>query len=369
MGIDLPPSRGFIATLLPATMAALLYAAAAWIALALAVMPGFAASIFPAAGIALAASLVYGWRVLPGVALAAFLVSALLSGPRPASNLLIPWLVAAVNGLAAAAQAALGARLLLGPGALREGRDWPLREPRDIVAFCLLGALLPCTLSATLTLATMMLGGVMPTATAPTAWWTWWLGDALGVIVAAPIALSLIGRPRADWAPRRLSVGLPLLAALILLAEATIQVAQWDRQRRQDLFSRDAQAATLAVLDQLRESRAALAAMQAYLAAPGPQDEAALQRAAAPWLSRWVGLQAVGIAEADASMAPTGAVQAAAGDGRAILVRQVVRQTVPEAGDAVRPGLDLHAVAAAREALAQALQSTDAHATPPLRLL
>ena len=66
----------------------------------------------------------------------------------------------------------------------------------------------------------------------PFTWWTWWAGDALGMLIGAPIVLTLIGRPRDDWAPRRLHRRrCRCCSSTALLAPAIAQVARWDEQR------------------------------------------------------------------------------------------------------------------------------------------
>ena len=96
------PAAGPLALLLPALLTALAYAAAGQLALFLALPPSFAAPIYPPAGIALAAALVYGWRALPGVLLGAYVVNGWLVGPRGGTPLLM-------HGVALAS--ALGATL------------------------------------------------------------------------------------------------------------------------------------------------------------------------------------------------------------------------------------------------------------------
>ena len=52
-------------------------------------------------------------------------------------------------------------------------------------------------------------------------WGTWWIGDLSGMLIATPIASTLIGRPRSEWAPRRIPVGvtLALVTAFLALAD------------------------------------------------------------------------------------------------------------------------------------------------------
>jgi len=219
----------------PALLTALAYVLAGQLALGLAAYPAYAAPLFPAAGLALAAVLVYGWRALPGVVLGAFIVSGVLSEPhglRPAAA----WFGAGLIGLGAAAQAAVGAwlmrRKLSGPVSLA--------EPRDALGLCLWGAAVACLVNAAVAGANLWLVQKVPGGSALVAALTWWSGDALGVLIGTPIALTLIGRPRELWAPRRLTVALPLLVVTAALTLAMITVAGGDWRRGLSVFERDA---------------------------------------------------------------------------------------------------------------------------------
>ena len=87
-------SRGEIGTemlsrsvryLLQVILLAAAYLAAAWIGLAFAIPPGNATAVWPASGIALAAVLLLGMRVWPGVWLGALLANSLLTAVSPAT--------------------------------------------------------------------------------------------------------------------------------------------------------------------------------------------------------------------------------------------------------------------------------------------
>ena len=58
---------------------------------------------------------------------------------------------------------------------------------RDVVGLVVLAAGLSTVVSATIGVTSGWLGGVIPAATAWKAWYTWWLGDALGALVVAPL--------------------------------------------------------------------------------------------------------------------------------------------------------------------------------------
>jgi len=61
--------------MLEIVVVAIVYAVAGKLSLLLAIPPGYATAVWPAAGIALAAVLLCGYRVLPGVWIGSFLVN------------------------------------------------------------------------------------------------------------------------------------------------------------------------------------------------------------------------------------------------------------------------------------------------------
>ena len=195
---------------------ALAYAGVAAAALMLAGPPAFASPLYPSAGIALAATLVFGPAALPGVFLGALLANGTLISARGGEFWPLE-VLPLVIGLGATAQAWAGAALL------RRFVQQPLvlNAPRDIVLAAALGV-------ATLAL---WFAGVVPTGGVLGSWLTWWQGDTLGVLIGTPLVLTLVGQPAEDWRARRRTLGLPLLVVVMLLSGAIFQLARTDRQR------------------------------------------------------------------------------------------------------------------------------------------
>ncbi|WP_284615638.1 CHASE domain-containing protein [Aquabacterium humicola] len=372
--------RALLGVVLPAVLTAAAYAAAGQLALMLAIPPGYAAPIYPSAGIALAAMLVYGWRALPGVVIGSFIVNALLAAPRsvPGGTALA---LAAVIGVGAGAQAALGDWLVRS-----RVRSRALAEPRDVLAFCLFGALAACLVNATIATTALSAAGVVPADNRAYTWWTWWAGDSLGVLIGAPIALTLIGQPRSDWAPRRIALALPLLAATGLLAVATIQVARLEELRNRTAFERAASAAAEAASNQLQHALFALEAMHGLFIASGEVSREEMQRAAGPWLRLPVQLQAIGFSQsvprADFARFEQ---QAAAADGRPMRIFErrerggepisaqdaqalVIRYVEPFERNASALGVNALSIPAVREAVQRAIGTDEAAASAGFRL-
>jgi len=284
---DRPKSPAWVLVL-----AALGYALTGWLALQLAFAPSYAAPLYPPAGIALAAALVYGRPALAGAALGAFAVNVGLSAARGQFELAalgVPLVIA----LGAALQAQLGCWLVR----RHVAQPLTLALPGDIWRFLVLGALVACLTNASLATLTLGLSGAVPTDALAFTWWTWWLGDSLGVLIAAPAVLTLIGQPRHAWAPRRSTVALPLVGVTLLLGAATLAVNRWDEQRLSSAFERQADTAAEAVSHWLNGPLQALQAVHGALHVYPQMTRDEHRQAAAWWLQQPLYLQAVGFSE------------------------------------------------------------------------
>jgi PAS domain S-box-containing protein len=262
-----------------------------------------ASPMYPAAGIALACTIVYGWRVLPAVALGAFIVGAWVAAKPGLSQhtLLLPVAMA----LGATLQAWLGAYLVKRflPAPLK------LSATREIAGFFVLGALVACLVNASVGTATLYAMRALTASDVAFTWGTWWVGDCLGVFIAAPIVLTLIGQPRADWAPRRTTVAVPLMLVTLLLAAAINQVAHWDTQRTQAVTEREANNALTALTFRLQQPLFALQALQGAYVAAAEVNAVEFKRVTQPWLVPGGAVYAMGfnerVAQADVIAAET----------------------------------------------------------------
>jgi signal transduction histidine kinase/ActR/RegA family two-component response regulator len=174
---------------------AVAYFFAARVGFALALDAGQVTAVWPPTGIALAAVLTFGLRAAPGVLIGAFAANASVNEP---------WLVAAGIGVGNALEAVAGAYLLR-----RFGFDRRLARVRDVLAL-LAAAIASPLISATVGVGCLVGGNVQPAAAFSELWKLWWIGDALGALIAAPVLLVWT----ADALPRRRTA--PLEAAALL---------------------------------------------------------------------------------------------------------------------------------------------------------
>ena len=212
---------------------ALLYLATGKLALLLAIPPGYATAIWPPAGIALGALLVFGQRFWPGVLLGSFLTNVATSfdPSRTLESLVMTGSIAAGAALQAYVGAGLIHRFL--------GRDIRLNNEREVFAFYLIGGPLACATNASIGVGTLAMFGAIPVNAIAYSWWTWWVGDTIGTLIFAPLILMWCSTDPL-WRSRRPAVTLPLagmLSAAILVFIYTSS-AEWRDMEAE--FQRDA---------------------------------------------------------------------------------------------------------------------------------
>lgn len=182
---------------------AAIYIVAALLGLSLDAVSGFASLVWPPTGIALAAVLLLGRRIWPGVFIGALIANALTGAPALAA------LGIATGNTLEAIVAAYALRRVA-------GFQLSLDRLRDVLALILFAATLSTMISATIGVATLYFNGIVaPEATGET-WRTWWLGDAIGALLVTPLILVWATRPRLDISPHRMTEAALLMVGLIV---------------------------------------------------------------------------------------------------------------------------------------------------------
>jgi PAS domain S-box-containing protein len=184
------------------TIVAAAYIGAAEAGFALAFATKQVTAIWPPAGIALAAFLLRGNKIWPGVFIGAFVSNAMSHEP-----------------VYTAAGIAVGNTLgpLFGAYLLRRfvEIDIGLSRLRDVMGLALLGAPLAMLLTATNGVLNLVLGGIIPWTAGPSVWWVWWVGDSMGALLVAPTLLTWYANPYPVWPSARLLEFAAALAALV----------------------------------------------------------------------------------------------------------------------------------------------------------
>jgi integral membrane sensor domain MASE1 len=207
---------------------AAVYFAAGRLALMLAIPPGYATAVWPAAGLALAGVLWRGPSVMPGILAGSFLVNIGTSlDSTNAWTILRSTLLAISVGGGAAWQANVGARLV------RRYVGFPnsLAELPDVIRFLLLGGPVSCLVSASWGVLSLWSGGILAAENTLFNWFTWWVGDTIGAMIFAPLALIWLTGPRQGSARRRMALSLPLGVTFALAVALFIFASAADQNR------------------------------------------------------------------------------------------------------------------------------------------
>ncbi len=184
----------------------LIYFVAGYLSLKLAIVNPSASPVWPPAGIALAALLVFGYRVWPAIFIGAFLVNITTAG-----NFFTSLGIASGNALEAVCGAWLVNRFA--------GATQVFDRPQNVFKFAL-AAMISTTVSPSLGVTSIALGGFAHWSNYGQIWTTWWLGDASGDLVFAPLLLLWsIPTTQRKWHRAEVIEVSVLLLLLLVLAE------------------------------------------------------------------------------------------------------------------------------------------------------
>ena len=187
---------------------AIVYVVSARAGLMMDAVAGFATLVWPPSGLALAALLLFGTGLWPGVFAGAFLANLITGAPVP---------VALGIGLGNTLEA------LLAVYALRRiaGFQVSLERLADVIGLIVIAAGLSTMVSATIGVASLHFGGIVAGSQLAETWRAWWLGDLMADLVFAPVLLVWAGGSRRRLEPKRrleaIALGIAVVAASLLI--------------------------------------------------------------------------------------------------------------------------------------------------------
>jgi integral membrane sensor domain MASE1 len=203
---DPVPRFRFLKNLTILTVLAFVYFFAGKLGLRLAFANPSATAVWPPTGIAFAAFLILGFWVWPSILIAAFLTNLTTSGS------LITSVVIAIGNTAEGMLAAYLVKRFAG------GRHF-LERTQNLFKFVFLAAVMSTMVSATCGVTSLTLGGFAKWANHQAIWLTWWLGDAAGDLVVAPLLILWAISTRLAWYKARLLEAAVLLFCLFLVGQ------------------------------------------------------------------------------------------------------------------------------------------------------
>lgn len=172
--------------------------------LSMAVVNKSASAVWPPTGVALAALLLYGRSLWPGVFIGAFLVNYHTQG-----TVLSSIGIATGNTLEALAGLWLVTRFAGGVKAFA--------RTHNFFKYLLVAAFLSTTLSATFGVTSLCLSGFSSWDQYGGVWFTWWLGDMVSNIVVTPLIVLWLTQPEVDLKPAHVLEALGLFVMILLV--------------------------------------------------------------------------------------------------------------------------------------------------------
>ncbi|HLQ78148.1 MAG TPA: MASE1 domain-containing protein, partial [Terriglobia bacterium] len=190
--------------IVPISLLAVLYFVAGKLGLTLAFVHPSATAIWPCSGIAISALLLFGFDLWPAILLGAFLVNLTTAGSVATSIG-----IATGNTLEAIAGTFMLLRFANGTKAMQ--------RTVDIFKFALLGAMTSSTIAATMGASSLLWGGFATEQDFAPIWMTWWLGDAVGIILIVSLVLLWKSKPVLRWRWTYVLEAVGLLACLVFI--------------------------------------------------------------------------------------------------------------------------------------------------------
>jgi integral membrane sensor domain MASE1 len=170
-------------------------------------------AVWPPTGLAVWAILYFGWRGWPAIWLAAFIANVTTH---------VPWLAASGIATGNTLEALLAGWLLH----RFFGVDRTLDSLRQVTGFVIAAAVVSTIVSATIGVTTLCVAGLQPWARFGLLWSIWWLGDATGALLIAPVLLTgswlwrrdgIAGRPGEAAALEIAAVAIPMIVFVVPL--------------------------------------------------------------------------------------------------------------------------------------------------------
>ncbi len=252
----------------------------------LSLAPGSAAPVWPAAGVALAAVLLYG----NGAAIAIFLAEFLFLWFT--SEVDLAWFQVLFISTGGALQPLLGAWLV------RRFAAFPnsLATFADVTRFLFWGGLVATLVGASVTTGMLWQQG-FDAATPPLAltfyWLSWWVADAAGVCLVTPVLLAWLS-PRVElWRPRRWSITGSTAVMLLLLVALVGVNRYWEQGRLQARFEHDSQIQYQVITQFFEQQVNLLHTLRDFYQASKSIDRQEFRRFAGPLMARSPGVDSL----------------------------------------------------------------------------
>ena len=113
-------------------------------------------------------------------------------------------------------------------------------------------------------IACLAAAGVLEPPARAFAWWSWFVGDTLGVLTVAPLGLCFLLRSSRLWQIRR-RLAVPMTLTLLLTGTAFYATTQWERTNRENRLQADGAQIRKRIADRLLAHQEALQSLRRFI--------------------------------------------------------------------------------------------------------
>lgn len=268
---------------------ALAYFAMGKLGMFLAVPPGYATAIYPPSGIALAGILLWGYRAWFGVFLGSFLLNLSIAESHATIENYIPIVIAVVIATGATLQAVAGAYFI------KRFADFPnpLANEKNVFTFMFYGGFLSTLVNSTISVSTLAVMNQIPLTNFFTNWSTWWMGDAIGVFIFAPLMLVWLYPEKDYFRHRRLVISSTIVAAFSLTVLFVIFETNRETKHLKIEFEKDALAFNVALNKSIAAHLSVLRSLGSFYASSESIERDEFHQFVYQALSDFKGIQAL----------------------------------------------------------------------------
>ncbi|MBT5459117.1 MAG: hypothetical protein HOK82_21160 [Rhodospirillaceae bacterium] len=276
--------------ILKAAILAAVYFVAGYLSLLIGIRPDFSIVLWAPAGFALAGLLLCGNRIWPGVFIGAFCITLFVS-VEPVAVFLsgTAVLFAGIHATGSTLQA------LVGAVCVRRFVSFPtaLEKTSDTLWLIFLGGPVACLINSINGAVALHLIGLAAEDQLLTNWFTWWFGDAVGVVAFTPILILLFSRDGSVTRSRKLVVTSGLVCLFVLAGVAFFAAKLQSHEQKRLEF----QAQSNQIADQFRRDSelhiSVLASTGQFLRAPGDVSFALFSTFTEEFFTRYPGIHAL----------------------------------------------------------------------------
>ncbi len=151
--------------------------------------------VWPAAGYALAMMMIYGKKALLGIFIGASVFNLIaFIAISPPETLTTSVLLSLIIGLGTCLQSWVGYRML--------NRISTTKTLFESVSFCSIFVIIVpimCLMSSSVGVMSLWITGILVNEAVSEVWFTWWLGDSAGVMIAMPLIMAWRAYKSLDW--------------------------------------------------------------------------------------------------------------------------------------------------------------------------